>query len=234
MRLQKYMAHCGVDSRRKCEEYIDSGRVKVNGEVIKTQGYIVESDDRVEFDNKIIKLEKEMVYIALNKPRGVVSTVSDEKDRKTVLDCIGEEKVRLYPVGRLDRDSSGLILLTNDGQITQQLLHPKHEIEKTYLATIEGEISKEDLLPLNNGIELDDGMTSKANFRIIEKRANKTRVECKIHEGRNRQVRRMFEAINHPVLFLERIEFGPIKLGKLGRGEYRHLSNKEIESLRRL
>lgn len=235
MRLQKYMAHCGLASRRKCEEYIDSGKVKVNGEVIKTQGYIVQEGDRVEYNNRVIRLEEKKVYIALNKPRGVLSTVSDEKGRKTVLDCLGRsERERIYPVGRLDRDSSGLILLTNDGDLTQKLLHPKREVVKVYMATVEGELNDKDIIPLNEGISLDDGMTAKAEFSIIENRKNKTRLKCKIHEGRNRQIRRMFEAIGHPVIFLERVEVGPIKLGLLGRGEHRLLTEGEVSKLKRI
>lgn len=235
MRLQKYMAHCGLASRRKCEEYIEAGKVKVNGTVIREHGYQVEPGDRVEFNNKVLKLEEKMVYIALNKPRGILSTASDEKGRETVLDCIGDiGNTRVYPVGRLDRDTSGLILLTNDGGLTQKLLHPREEVTKVYLATVEGSLKEEDLHALNNGIMLEDGMTAKASFRVLEERNKKTRLECRIHEGRNRQIRRMFEAVGHPVVFLERIEIGPIKLGSLGRGQFRHLSEGEVAKLKRI
>lgn len=233
MRLQKYMAHSGVASRRKSEEMIAQGKVKVNGKIIREQGYIVERGDVVEVNGKKIEPESQMVYVMLNKPRGVLSTASDEKNRKTVLDCIDEFKdLRLYPVGRLDRDTSGLILLTNDGEFTQKMLHPKFELEKTYYATVEGNVRKEELRPLIEGIELEDGITAPGKFRIVGKRSAKTRIECKIREGRNRQIRRMFEAIGHPVVSLERTQFGTLKLGRLGKGSYRELTEKEVEALR--
>lgn len=233
MRLQKYMAHAGVASRRKCEEIIDAGRVKINGETVTEQGMKVEEDDRVTVDGKLLRLPKTNHYILLNKPRGVVSTADDNKGRKTVLDLVPLRKGRrLYPVGRLDMDSSGLLLLTDDGELTQRLLHPKYELEKTYRVTVKGIVDEETAHKLSSGIELNDGMTAPANFKILEHRNAKTRMEVVIHEGRNRQIRRMFEAVGAEVVELERIQMGPLKLGMLGKGEYRPLREKEIRVLK--
>ncbi len=231
MRLQKFMAHAGVASRRKSEEIIAAGRVKVNGELVREQGYLVEPGDIVTVDGKRIRMERENVILMLNKPRDVLSTTSDEKGRKTVLDFVEDSEHRLYPVGRLDRNTTGLILLTNNGEIAHKLLHPSFEIEKTYRATVDGVVTKEELRQLNTGIELEDGMTLPAKFRIIEVRNNKTRLSCTIREGRNRQIRRMFEAIDHPVLSLQRIQVGELKLGRLPMGKTRKLNNQELKWL---
>ena len=233
MRLQKYMAHAGVASRRKCEEIIDAGRVKVNGETITEQGMKVEESDKVTVDGKLLRLPKTNRYVLLNKPRGVVSTVDDNKGRKTVLDLVVTGKgQRLYPVGRLDMDSSGLLLLTDDGELTQRLLHPKYELEKTYRVTVKGVVDEATAQKLSSGIELEDGITAPATFKILEHRNAKTRMEVTIHEGRNRQIRRMFEAVGTQVVELERIQMGPLKLGQLGKGEYRPLREKEIRALK--
>lgn len=233
MRLQKYMAHAGVASRRKCEEIIAEGRVKVNGEVVDTQGYIVEEGDRVTVDGKKVWPVKRNTYILMNKPRGVVSSAKDNKDRQTVLDLLSSDiGARLYPVGRLDMNSSGLILLTDDGELTERLLHPKYEIEKTYKVTVNGLVSEEEATKLSKGVKLKDGMTAPGEFKIIEHRNKKTRLECTIREGRNRQIRRMFESLGYEVIQLERIAFGPLKITGLGKGDYRPLREKEIRSLK--
>ncbi|MDD7362923.1 MAG: pseudouridine synthase [Firmicutes bacterium] len=234
MRLQKYMAHAGVASRRKCEEIIAEGRVAVNGTTIDTQGYQVEPGDTVTVDGKKIRPVRHYTYILLNKPRGVVSTAKDNKGRKTVLDVVSRDfrGKRLYPVGRLDMDSSGLLLLTDDGELTEKLLHPRYEMEKTYRVTVKGRVDKESVQNLSRGIELDDGPTAPASFKILDYRNDKTRLECKIHEGRNRQIRRMFEKEGHEVVQLERVAFGPLKLGDLGKGQYRPLRDKEIRMLK--
>ena len=233
MRLQKYMAHAGVASRRKCEEIIDAGRVKVNGETVTEQGIQVEESDKVTVDGKLLRLPKTNRYVLLNKPRGVVSTVDDNKGRKTVLDLVPTGKSRrLYPVGRLDMDSSGLLLLTDDGELTQRLLHPKYELEKTYRVTVKGMIDEDTAKNLSSGVQLKDGMTAPATFKILEHRNSKTRMEVTIHEGRNRQIRRMFETVGAEVVELERIQMGPLKLGQLGKGEYRPLREKEIRALK--
>ena len=233
MRLQKYMAHAGVASRRKCEEIIAEGRVKVNGEVVDTQGYIVEEGDRVTVDGKKVWPVKRNTYILMNKPRGVVSSAKDNKDRQTVLDLLSSDiGARLYPVGRLDMDSSGLILLTDDGELTERLLHPKYEIEKTYKVTVNGLVSEEEATKLSKGVKLKDGMTAPGEFKIIEHRNKKTRLECTIREGRNRQIRGVFESLGYEVIQLERIAFGPLKITGLGKGDYRPLREKEIRSLK--
>lgn len=233
MRLQKYMAHAGVASRRKCEEIIAEGRVKVNGEVVDTQGYKVEEGDRVTVDGKKVWPVKRNTYILMNKPRGIVSSAKDNKDRQTVLDLLSSDiRARLYPVGRLDMDSSGLILLTDDGELTERLLHPKYEIEKTYKVTVNGLVSEEEAKELSKGVKLKDGMTAPGEFKIIEHRNKKTRLECTIREGRNRQIRRMFESLGYEVIQLERIAFGPLKITGLGKGDYRTLREKEIRSLK--
>ncbi len=233
MSLQKYMAHAGVASRRKCEEIIDAGRVKVNGETVASQGRQVGEGDKVTVDGKLLRMPKANHYVLLNKPRGVVSTVDDNKCRKTVLDIVPTRKgQRLYPVGRLDMDSSGLLLLTDDGELTQRLLHPKYELEKTYRVTVRGIVDEKTVKKLSSGILLSDGMTAPAEFKILEHRNAKTRLECIIHEGRNRQIRRMFEAVGAEVVELERIQMGPLKLGHLGKGEYRPLKEKEIRMLK--
>ena len=233
MRLQKYMAHAGVASRRKCEEIIAEGRVKVNGEVVNTQGYIVEEGDRVTVDGKKVWPVKRNTYILMNKPRGIISSAKDNKDRQTVLDLLSTDiRARLYPVGRLDMDSSGLILLTDDGELTERLLHPKYEIEKTYKVTVNGLVSEEEAKELSKGVKLKDGMTAPGEFKIIEHRNKKTRLECTIREGRNRQIRRMFESLGYEVIQLERIAFGPLKISGLGKGDYRPLREKEIRSLK--
>ena len=233
MRLQKYMAHAGVASRRKCEEIIAEGRVKVNGEVVDTQGYIVEEGDRVTVDGKKVWPVKRNTYILMNKPRGIVSSAKDNKDRQTVLDLLSSDiRARLYPVGRLDMDSSGLILLTDDGELTERLLHPKYEIEKTYKVTVNGLVTEEEAKELSKGVKLKDGMTAPGEIKIIEHRNKKTRLECTIREGRNRQIRRMFESLGYEVIQLERIVFGPLKITGLGKGDYRPLREKEIRSLK--
>lgn len=233
MRLQKYMAHAGVASRRKCEEIIAQGRVKVNGEIIDTQGYIVEEGDRVTVDGKRIRPVRRNTYILMNKPRGIVSSAKDNKDRQTVLDLLAPNiRARLYPVGRLDMDSSGLILLTDDGELTERLLHPKYEIEKTYKVTVTGLVTEEDAQALSAGVKLNDGMTAPGEFKILEHRNKKTRLECTIREGRNRQIRRMFESLGYEVIQLERIAFGPLSIRGLGKGDYRPLREKEIRMLK--
>ncbi|MDQ0507760.1 pseudouridine synthase [Peptoniphilus ivorii] len=233
MRLQKFMAHAGVDSRRNCEEIIAAGRVSVNGTIVDTQGHQVEPGDIVRVDGKRIFLPSAHTYVLLNKPRGVVSTVKDNKGRKTVLDIVeGFGNARLYPVGRLDMDSSGLLLLTDDGTLTQRLLHPKYGIKKTYLVTVRGKIDEKTAHTLSAGVTLSDGPTAPAEFVILEDRGEKTRLKVTISEGRNRQIRRMFEAVGAEVVTLERTEFGPLRLGRLGKGEYRPLKRHEVEKLK--
>ena len=210
MRLQKYMAMCGVAARRKCEEIIAAGRVAVNGETITQMGTQVEDGDVVTLDGRIITPEEEKRYILYHKPAGEVTTVSDDKGRETVMDRFADFPVRLYPVGRLDYDSEGLLLLTNDGALTERMLHPSHLVEKTYLARVTGQVSMDSVRQLRAGVMLDDHKTAPAKVRIIKEETFATVVLVTIHEGRNRQVRRMFEALGHRVLQLRRVKFGPL------------------------
>ena len=231
MRLQKYMAECGVASRRKAEELIAEGRVTVNGERITEMGVQVEETDEVRVDGRVIRLETEKRYVIYHKPAGEVTTVSDPEGRPCVLDHFRDYPVRLYPVGRLDYDSEGLLLLTNDGALTERLLHPSHQVDKTYLARVTGSVSLEEIRQLRQGVLLDDHKTSPAKVRVIKLETFATVVLVTIHEGRNRQVRRMFEETGHKVLQLRRVRFGPLELGGLPRGQWRELTPDEIRKL---
>lgn len=231
MRLQKYMADCGVASRRKAEEMIAQGRVAVNGEIITEMGVQVTEDDEVRLDGQVIRPEAEKRYVMYHKPAGEVTTVSDPEGRACVLDHFRDYPVRLYPVGRLDYDSEGLLLLTNDGALTERLLHPSHQVDKTYLARVTGAVSLEEVRQLRQGVLLDDHKTAPAKVRIIKQETFATVVLVTIHEGRNRQVRRMFEETGHQVLQLRRVRFGPLELGDLPRGQWRELTSEEQRKL---
>lgn len=233
-RLQKYMAKCGVASRRKCEELILQGKVKVNSVVIDALGTKVNpSSDKVEVNNKIIKLEENKVYIMLNKPEGYVTTNSDEKGRKTILDIVKVEE-RIYPIGRLDYDSSGLLLLTNDGDIYNKIIHPRVNIDKKYVALVKGLFTQDEMKKFREGVNIGDYVTSDAEIKIIEKYSNSCKVEIIIHEGKNRQIRRMCSALGHEVVSLKRVSVGDIKLDKLTKGDWRYLEENEIEYLNSL
>lgn len=231
-RLQKVIAHAGIASRRKAEELILQGKVTVNGEVVKQLGTKVGPNDVVEVNG--IKVEKEApVYFLFYKPKGVVTTVKDDKKRKTVLDFFPEVTERIYPVGRLDYDTSGILLMTNDGEFANLLTHPKYEIEKTYIAKVKGIPTREHLKQLQKGIRLDDGLTApaKAKFLSANKRKNTAIIELTIHEGRNRQVRRMFEKIGYPVMKLKRERYAFLDLTGLNAGEWRPLTPHEVKQL---
>lgn len=233
-RLQKFLAHAGVASRRKCEEMILEGRVKVNGKLIKELGTKINpGKDNVQVDGKKVQQSEKKVYLMVNKPRGHVTTVEDEKGRKTVLDLLENVKERVYPVGRLDYESEGLLLLTNDGELTYALTHPKHEIAKTYKVRVKGIPTAEALEELANGVELDDGMTAPAKVFLAHVLNGNALLEITIHEGRNRQVRRMCEKIGHPVIRLVRTRIGPLELRKLSSGEVRSLSIRELREIKR-
>lgn len=235
MRLQKYLALSGVASRRASEKLIAEGHVAVNGQVITEMGVQVdETADRVTVDGAPVALEEEKHYIAYYKPIGEVTTVTDPEGRATVMDKFRDYPVRLYPVGRLDYDSEGLLLLTNDGDMMQHLLHPSHEVEKVYLAKVSNQVTEEELCRLRAGVSLDGRMTSPANVRLVRQEAFASVVLVSIHEGRNRQVRRMFEAVGHQVVALKRVGFGPIRLLDLPRGQWRRLNEVEVKRLKEL
>ena len=232
MRINKFMAECGVASRRACDEMILEGRVKVNGKKIDTPGLeINEFNDAVTLDGRRITLVSKKYYIMLHKPKGYVTTVKDDKGRKTVMELI-KIRSRLYPVGRLDYDTEGLLLLTNDGQLAYALTHPSHEVPKTYIAKIKGKISDTEVRQLRKGVEIDGKMTLPAVVKIIETDDEFSRVEVTIKEGRNHQIKKMFEVVGKEVVFLKRTAIGPLKLGGLGRGEYKNHTSKEIEILK--
>lgn len=234
-RLQKVLAQAGVASRRQSEVLIKEGRVKVNGQIIKELGVKVNSqEDIILVDNKPLKMEEEKVYFMLNKPAGYISSVKDPQGRPTVLDFFQAITQRIYPVGRLDFETEGLLLLTNDGELTNALIHPKHEISKVYLARVEGRPNLGSLKIFARGIKLEDGITAPAKVEIEEITKGKALLKIEIHEGRNRQVRRMCEAIGHPVVYLKRVKVGPLELGKLPKGQFRSLSNRELKELKKL
>ena len=235
IRLQKYLAICGVASRRTSEKYILDGRVAVNGNIISEMGIQVdETKDIVTVDGIRILPETEKHYIAYNKPVGEVTTVSDPEGRATVMDKFADYPVRLFPVGRLDYDSEGLLLLTNDGDMMNRVLHPSHEVIKTYWTKISSHVTKEEISALRKGVMIDGKLTSPASVRLIRENTFDTVLLISIHEGRNRQVRKMAEAIGHKVISLRRVGFGPVLLGNLPTGMWRPLSRDEIEKLKKL
>lgn len=235
MRLQKFMAQCGVASRRKSEELISQGLVKVNGKIVKELGTKVDPNkDFIQVEEKVITLELNKVYILLNKPIGYVTTLSDEKDRKIVTDLVDQVRERIYPVGRLDIDTTGLLLLTNDGDVAYKLTHPSNEIPKRYIAIVEGTPNRNELQRFRNGLIIDGRRTAPASIKITKKFEDESILDITIHEGRNRQVKKMCEAINHPVKKLKRIGMGELELGGLDIGNWRHLNLEEIRYLKSL
>ncbi|GEP22692.1 MAG: pseudouridine synthase [Lentilactobacillus diolivorans] len=232
-RLQKVIAHAGVASRRKAEKLIAAGHVKVNGQVVKELGTKVSSTDEVKVDEVPIAKEPPVYYL-LYKPRGVITAVTDDKHRKTVVDILEEVPERIYPVGRLDYDTSGLLILTNDGDLDNQLTHPKYEVEKTYVAKVKGIVTNDDLKRLRTGVMVDGRKTSKAKTNLIRTNRESSIVSLTIHEGRNHQVKKMFESIAHPVEKLSRETYGFLTLRGLQPGEYRRLKPHEVEELKEL
>lgn len=225
MRLNAYLARAGVASRRKADQLIKAGRVTVNGEVGQLNTF-VESRDRVAVDGEEVRLQR-LAHVLLHKPAGIVTTASDPQGRRTVVDLV-EHDVRVVPVGRLDVDTTGALLLTNDGELAHRLAHPRYEVEKVYEADVEGEPSDDALKRLAEGVELEDGMTAPAEVR----RVAPSKIELSIHEGRNRQVRRMLEAIGHPVRRLHRSRYAGLTLDDLAPGQWRELSAEEVRRLR--
>lgn len=234
MRLQKYLAGAGIASRRKCEELIEAGQVKVSGDIATLGTKINPEKDIVEYNGKVIKIDKkEYKYILLNKPIGVVTTADDQFDRETVLDLV-KVKERVVPVGRLDMYTSGALILTDDGDFVYKVTHPKHEITKTYTVTLSGIVSKEDILNLEKGVKIDDSyITRPAKARImkIDEEKKISRVEITIHEGKNRQVRKMCEAIGKKVIALHRAKIGNIGVKDLKLGTWRYLTKDEVKQI---
>lgn len=232
VRLQKYMAECGVASRRACEAIITEGRVTVNGKKVTELGTKIDSDyDEILVDGKKIKMPKKKYYIMLNKPTGFITSASDQFGRETVLDLVSDIKERLYPVGRLDYDTEGLLFLTNDGDFTQKLTHPSKQTEKTYQVIVEGFVTAEKSRLLSKGVVIDGKKTAPAKVKYEHKNDNTTRLTITIHEGRNRQVRKMCAAVGHEVISLKRVAVGDVILGNLPLGKWRHLNPVEINKL---
>ena len=235
VRLQKFLASCGVASRRGAEEIIKQGRVWVNGEKVTQMGVSIDENyDEVKVDGDVVRAESKKMYIMLNKPVGFVTTVSDDKGRPTVLDLVSDISMRIYPVGRLDYDTEGLLLLTNDGDLTYKLTHPKGEIPKTYVAEVTGNINMDTLEKLRRGVVIDGVKTSPATVEVVGATRLGTKLEVTIHEGRNRQVRKMFEACGCIVKRLERIREAGLNLGHLPRGKWRKLSESEVNMLKNI
>lgn len=234
MRINKYIAQSGLASRRKADELIVNGNVKINGAVMKEPGYDVKEGDRVVVNGREIQTAEKKEYILLHKPLGVVTTVKDDKERMTVVDLIQDIDARLFPVGRLDYNTSGALIMTNDGELAYRLTHPKHEIYKTYRTLVSGVLSEEKAARLRRGVDIGGFVTSRAKVKIIKGTAHSTVVEIAIHEGKNRQVRKMFAAVGNPVQELSRIAIGEIHLGHLRPGHYRKLTAEEIRYLKEL
>ncbi|ONI44081.1 pseudouridine synthase [Candidatus Epulonipiscioides gigas] len=228
MRLQKYLATAGVASRRKCEEYIVAGKVKINNMIVAELGVKVNSNDIVQFENKIIQIEEKKLYYMLHKPKGYITSVKDENGRKTVIDLLQNKNERVYPVGRLDYNTSGILLLTNDGDFAYQLTHPKHTITKTYLVKVDGTVSSSEIQSLKNGVKIDDYVTKPAKVEKISEDDDTTTLQIIISEGKNRQIRKMCNKVGHNVLDLKRIAIGNVSLNGLKRGKIRELTKDEI------
>ena len=229
-RLQKVLAKAGVASRRGAEELIRQGKVKVDGKVVTEMGTKVDPDTQdIECNGIRLEAPEKKVYILLHKPAGYLSTVDDPQGRPIVTDLLKNIKERVYPVGRLDLDTEGALLLTNDGELAQKILHPSHEVNKTYVAKVKGQPDKKNLDLLSKGIVLEGRKTWPAQIEVLKTEAQSTAIRITIHEGRKRQVRKMFDAIGHSVLELKRTAYGQLKLGKLGSGKYRFLTPKDIK-----
>ena len=232
VRLQKYMADCGIASRRKSEELITAGKVKVNGKVASLGDKVDPAKDKVSVDGHKVVRDTEFRYVMLNKPRGFVTTLSDELGRKCVAELVGDVGVRVYPVGRLDRDSEGLLLLTNDGEFANNMMHPSKHVPKTYRVTVRPAINESILNHLMTGIMIDGKTTLPAEVKVISQEPNRVVLEIVICEGRNRQIRKMCEAEGLEVARLKRVAIGPVRLGMLKQGAWRDLTSQELKSLR--
>ncbi|MGI6153945.1 MAG: pseudouridine synthase [Christensenellaceae bacterium] len=235
MRLQKFMADAGIASRRKCEELILRGGVEVNGKTVREMGFLVNpAKDIVKYQGKRIVARNNKVYIMLNKPAGVVCTCRDDRGRQTVMQFIKDIPERLFPVGRLDFTSEGLLIMTNDGELANVLTHPKHNVPKKYLAVIDSEVLEEDLRMLEGGVSIDGRKTAPAICKLLSASSDRSEVLVIIFEGRNRQIRKMFDAIDKNVRYLKRVAIGDIGLGNLKKGKYRELTKSEVEYLKKI
>jgi 23S rRNA pseudouridine2605 synthase len=231
MRLNKYIAAAGVCGRRGADELTVHGNVKINGRVVKTPGVDVGEEDVVEVNGRVVTPAKRSVYLLLNKPKGYITTANDERGRPTVMEFTTGIEERIFPVGRLDADTTGLLIMTNDGEFAQAVSHPAHEVLKSYRARVEGVLSKEKLAKLRRGVEIDGRVTAPADVTLVRQSAGSAVVDLRIHEGRNRQVRKMFAAVGNRVLELRRTAIGDIRLGGLKPGHLRKLSKAEIDRL---
>lgn len=234
MRINKYLSQAGIASRRKADDLIRSGNIKVNGAVMKEPGYDVKDEDVVEVNGRPVEGMQKPVYLLLNKPLGVITSVKDDKERMTVNELVKDVDARLFPVGRLDYNTTGALIMTNDGDLTYSLTHPKHEVYKTYVATVSGIISYARLNKLRKGVDIGGFVTSPAFVKVIKQNPRSAVVEIKIREGKNRQVRKMFAAVGNRVQTLERTAIGDLRLGRLKEGHYRKLTRQEIDYLKSL
>jgi 23S rRNA pseudouridine2605 synthase len=230
-RLNKYIAHCGVCSRRKAAELVKGGMVKVNGKTETNPAYVVQPSDKVEYGGKILEVEEKKIYLLMNKPKNVVTTVSDERGRRTVIDLLRNKvKERVYPVGRLDKNTTGLLLLTNDGELAKKLAHPSHQVKKFYQVRLDREVSEADLEHILKGVKLDDGIAEVDSAGYVKDRRNEIGLE--LHSGRNRIIRRIFEALDYEVIKLDRVYYAGLTKKDLPRGWFRHLTEREIIMLK--
>lgn len=233
MRINKYLSGCGIDSRRKCEQLVVDGRVRVNGKTVTALSTDIKDDDHVEVDGRAVKQTARFVYIMLNKPKGCVCTVNDEKGRKTVLDFV-KLKERIYPVGRLDYDTEGLLLLTNDGDLANKITHPKNAVKKVYSVRVEGEPTEAEIKRLRSGVSFGGVRYQPAAVKVLGTENNETKLEITITEGKNHEIKNMIESLGRRVMFLKRIEIAGIRLGGLSRGEWRYLNASELNLLKSL
>ncbi len=231
VRLNKYIASCGFCSRRKADEYIEAGKVKVNGEIITELGYIINTKDNVTILNKTIKPEA-LTYIRYYKPAGYITTMDDEKGRKTIYDILPEEVHHLKPIGRLDKDSTGLLILTNDGDFINEMAHPSVKVPKVYRVIAQGKLNLNDLTQMEKGIEIEKEQIAYAYARIIDFENKNTVLEMVLYQGLNRQIRKMLDNLGHPVISLKRLSMGPVDLQGLKKGQYKYLKPKQIEQIK--
>lgn len=231
VRLNKYIASSGFCSRRKADEYIETGKVKVNGETVTELGFIISSKDKVMIGGKVIKPEV-LTYIRYYKPAGYITTMDDEKGRKTIYDILPEEVQHLKPVGRLDKDSTGLLILTNDGDFINELAHPSIKVPKVYRVAAQGKLNLNDLALMEKGIEIEKGQIAYAFARIIDFEGKNTILEMVLYQGLNRQIRKMLDVLGHPVISLKRISMGPIDLQGLKKGQFKYLKPKQIQQVK--